>query len=371
MIYMDNGATSYPKPPGVQKALIQALERVGNPGRGSHELAIWSGERILETREKIARLFNIDDPFRIAFTMNATHALNIAIHLCYGEILTTSMDHNSVLRPCAKRGFFRVVQAEPDGHISPERVISSIHDMTGAVVMTHVSNVTGEIYNIEPIARVCRQRGILFILDAAQSAGNTELDLQSIPIDILCLTGHKGLYGVQGTGAIYIASHVSTRPYMCGGTGTSTFDLVSPGQMPECYEVGTVNTHGICALHAGIEYVLSCGVQTIHNKERFLRNYMIQSLSSIPGVIVYGNQNYEGTGVVSINIEHCDPAVLGTYLTGHGICARTGFHCAPLAHQTLDTVRLGGTVRFSMNYSNTKEEIDYVAEVIKEFRKKC
>ncbi len=371
MIYMDNGATSYPKPPGVREALLQALEHCGNPGRGSHELAVWSGSQILETREALARLLHVDDPFRIAFTMNATHALNIAIHLCYGEILTTSMDHNSVLRPCAKRGYYRIVRADSDGHISPSRVISALSDMTGAVVMTHASNVTGEIYDIEPIARACRQRGILFILDAAQSVGNTVLDLSSIPIDIVCMTGHKGLFGTQGTGAIYVAPHVSTRAYMSGGTGTQSFNLLTPEQMPECYEVGTVNTHGICALRKGIEYVLSWGVDNIHQKDRELREYMLCAFEKIPGVIVYGNKHYDSTGVVSMNLEGYDPAVFASYLASREICVRAGFHCAPLAHQTLGTNNLGGTVRFSMNHKNTKAEIDYVAEAIEDFRKKC
>ena len=371
MIYMDNGATSYPKPPGVRDALLKALEHGGNPGRGSHRLAVWSGEQILNTRESLADLLHTGDPFRIAFTMNATHALNIAAHLCYGEILTTSMDHNSVLRPCAKRGYFRVVQADSDGHIPPERMIAAISEMTGAVIMTHASNVTGEIYDVAPIAEVCRRRGILFILDAAQSAGNVEIDLQSLPIDILCMTGHKGLFGIQGTGAIYIDNHVPTRPYMSGGTGTNTFDLLMSDQMPECYEVGTVNTHGICALGAGIEYVKAIGVKNIHRTEVRLREYLIQSLLSIPGVRIYGRLEGESTGVVSMNLEGCDPAVLSAYLAQNDICVRGGFHCAPLAHRTLGTTGLGGTVRFSLNHRNNRDEIDYVIDVIKEFRKKC
>ena len=368
---MDNAATSYPKPPEVLDALWESVARCGNPGRGAHSLSVWAGEKILETREMLGRLFHIQDVSRIAFTQNATHALNIAVSLCYGEILTTAMDHNSVLRPCAKRGYFRVVPADEKGHITSESVINSICDMTGAVVMTHASNVTGEIYDIAPIARACRKRGVLFILDCAQSAGTVDLNLKDIPVDILCVTGHKGLFGLQGTGGIYIAPHVPTRPYMCGGTGTNTFELTHPEQMPECFEAGTVNTHGIATLCAGVNYILKHGVSWIHRQESVLRRYFIQGLASIPRVQIYGNSlNWDYTGVLSLNVSGIDPGRLANYLASQEICVRAGFHCAPLAHRAIGTDIMGGTVRFSLNHLNTKAEIDTVLNCMEDFCKK-
>lgn len=371
MIYMDNAATSYPKPPEVLDALWESVVRCGNPGRGAHPLSVWAGEKILEAREMLGRLFRIEDSSRIAFTQNATHALNIAISLCYGEILTTAMDHNSVLRPCAKRGYFRIVPADETGHIAPEQVINSISDMTGAVVMTHASNVTGEIYDIAPIAQACRQRGVLFILDCAQSAGAVVLDLEKIPVDILCITGHKGLFGLQGTGGIYIAPHVPTRPYMCGGTGTNTFDFVHPSQMPECFEAGTVNTHGIASLCAGVDYVLKQGVEKIREKECNLRTYFTKELMQLSKISLYGIcPKHQYTGVLSLNVSGTDPGRLANYLAQKEICVRSGFHCAPLAHKTLGTTKQGGTVRFSLNHLNTKQEIDTVLTYLEDYCKK-
>ncbi len=370
MIYMDHAATSYPKPIEVHRALTDALHFSGNPGRGSHKMAVWAGNTILEAREQLAQLFHIPEPQRIAFTGNATHALNIAIHLCYGEILTTAMEHNSVLRPCAHRGYYRIVPADHQGHIPPENVIAALSDVTGAVVMTHASNVTGEVYDVEPIARECRKRGILFILDAAQSAGTVPLDMSQIPLDILCLTGHKGLSGIQGTGAIYVAPHVELQPYLRGGTGTQTFDLHHPRQMPECMEAGTVNTHGIAALRAGVKYVCDYGVSQIHQQEMMLRQYFIDALRDLSDICVYGSPHaMDYTGVVSLNVIGVDPGTVGDYLSAHDICVRTGYHCAPLAHQTLGTKSLGGTVRFALNHLNTKQEIDQVVCVLHDFCK--
>ncbi|MBR5500654.1 MAG: aminotransferase class V-fold PLP-dependent enzyme [Clostridia bacterium] len=371
MIYMDNAATSYPKPSMVLDALWESVARCGNPGRGAHRLSVWAGEKVLEAREVLGQLFHVQDASRFAFTHNATHALNIAVSLCYGEILTTAMDHNSVLRPCAKRGYFRIVPADPTGHIEPETVINHISDMTGAVIMTHASNVTGEIYQVAPIAHACRKRGVLFILDCAQSAGAVEIDLQDIPVDILCLTGHKGLFGLQGTGAVYIAPHVPTRAYMCGGTGTNTFDFTHPEQMPEVFEAGTVNTHGIASLCAGVQYVLKQGIQNIREKENDLRDYFTRELCRFSKVHVYGDlSGHPYTGVLSLNVLGSDPGTVANYLAEKEICVRSGFHCAPLAHEAIGTVRQGGTVRFSLNHLNTKSEIDTVLTYLEDFCKK-
>lgn len=365
MIYMDNAATSYPKPSCVVEAAYEALNNAGNPGRGVHPLAAWSSLCIAQARLEIAELFNIKDPVRVAFTMNATHSLNIAVNLCTGRIVTTSMDHNSVLRPVHRRGNYTVVKADSDGHISPERVITAADDKSvGTVIMTHASNVTGEIYDIAKIGEFCRKKGILFIIDAAQSGGNVPIDVEKMHIDCLCFTGHKSLFGQQGTGGIYLAPNIKTKPFIAGGTGSMSHMLTMPLSMPDCFEAGTVNTHGISTLCAGIKYVKSIGVEEIHSYERNLRNVFWNKLKTVDKVTVYGREKSDCTGVISINIKGKEPSEVGNIMAENGICCRTGFHCAPIAHRILGTQN-SGTVRFSLNHMNTLEEIDYVINVLK------
>lgn len=363
MIYMDNGATSYPKPRQVVNAIEEACAQVGNPGRGIHPLAVWSSLKIAEARSKIAELFNISDPLRVAFTMNATHSLNIAVNLCRGHIVTTSMDHNSVLRPVYARKYYTIVGAHRDGHIAPQNIIKAISDNTGAVIMTHASNVTGEIYDIEAVGAYCRKKKILFIVDCAQSAGAVPIDVKKMNIDCLCFTGHKGLFGLQGTGGIYVAPHVPIRPYMLGGTGTQSYSLAPPMQMPECFEAGTLNTHGIATLCAGVDYLNEIGVEKLHKAEMKLRKYFVDKLSSSSKITVYGPLDAEYTGVISVNVAGMEPKEVGVLMAEKGICCRTGYHCAPLAHKSLGTVP-AGTVRFSLNHMNTLEEIDTVAGLL-------
>ncbi len=368
MIYFDNAATSWPKPPCVNQAVLDAIEKAGNPGRGSHSAALWSAYKVYETREKLAGLFHIADPLRIAFTMNATHALNIAVNLCYGEIVTTAMDHNSVLRPCVARGFYHIVEADSKGNLPAEKIIRSISDVTGAVVMTHASNVTGTLYDIAAVGESCRQHGVLFIVDASQTAGVVDIDVEKMNIDVLCFTGHKGLYGLQGTGGIYIAPKVPIRPYMSGGTGSKSFELTQPTDMPDCFEAGTVNTHGILSLGAGVDYVQSIGVKAIFEKEAMLRAYFLQEIRKVPGVIVYGDPEQPAVGVVSIGFRRTDCGKVCALLARNGICTRAGAHCAPLAHRAIGTTK-NGTVRFSFGYNNTKEEIDETIRVLLQNRK--
>lgn len=366
MIYFDNAATSWPKPPGVKEALLESLENAGNPGRGTHSAAKWSAYKLFEVREKAAELFHVKDPLRIAFTMNATHALNIAANLCYGQIVITEMDHNSVLRPCVSRGYYHIVKADRNGGIEADKVIKSISDVTGAVMMTHISNVTGQIYDIRKIGAACREKGVTFIVDAAQSAGVEELDVEKMNIDVLCFTGHKGLFGIQGTGGIYVAPHVRIRPYMCGGTGSKSFELTQPKDMPDCFEAGTVNTHGVAALGAGLDFIKSVGLEQIRAKDRTLRQYFVERALRLPNVIVYGGTECPDrfAGVVSINIKGRDPVRVGSFLGDQSVCSRPGFHCAPLAHRAIGTQERG-TVRFSFNYFNTKDEIDEVLSLLK------
>lgn len=368
MIYFDNAATSFPKPLSVRKALDEAVVHAGNPGRGSHSAAIWSATGIYRTREILAELFNIDDPLRIAFTLNATHALNIAVNLCKGEIITTSMEHNSVLRPCHQRGFYRVVYADRSGAIDAKRIIKAISSITGAVIMMHASNVTGNIYDIEAVGEECHRRGILFVVDASQTAGVVPIDVKKMNIDVLCFAGHKGLFGIQGTGGIYVAPNVPIRPYMCGGTGNRSFELKQPDEMPECFEAGTVNTHGIISLGAGVQYIKTVGINEIFNHEKLLRDYFIEKSKSQDNIILYGNSDDDHVGVVSFNIRNIDCAEVSSYLSSRGVCVRSGIHCAPLAHKTIGSGE-NGTVRVSFGYNNTKKEVDFLFDVLKRLQR--
>ncbi len=363
MIYMDNAATSWPKPRGVRVAINEALDNAGNPGRGTHSYAVWSSMKLTEVREKLAGIFNISDPQRIAFAMNATHALNIAVNLCYGQIVTTAMEHNSVLRPANMRGYCYINEADSKGRLDPDRIKRSISELTGAVIMTHASNVTGEVYDIADIGEYCRRKKVLFIVDCAQSAGVVPIDVDKMCIDILCFTGHKGLFGIQGTGGIYISEHVRIRPFMSGGTGSYSAVLRQPSVMPDCFEAGTVNTHGIAALGAGIDYIKGIGINKIQSIHNDLQRYFYGKAASVNGITVYGTEPDSGTcntGVISLNVKGHEPGNVSTELGRAGICVRGGLHCAPLAHRALGTDALGGTVRFSMNHLNTRDEIDAV-----------
>ncbi len=363
MIYFDNAATGWPKPPQVSAAVSEALQKAGNPGRGAHASAAWAAQKVYAVREKLSEMFHIDDPLQIAFTLNATHALNIAVNLCRGEIITTSMDHNSVLRPVISRGYFNIVKADRQGHMDALDVVRRISDLTGAVIMTHGSNVTGEVYDIEAVGAACRKRGILFIVDCAQTAGVIPIDINKMCIDVLCFSGHKGLLGPQGTGGIYIRKGIPIRPFMLGGTGSKSFQLTQPTEMPDCFESGTVNAHGIAGLGAGIDYINKVGIDHIHSKETNLRRYFINKIKEIPEVTVYGRENVNTTGTVSINIKGVDSNNVASLLSENRVCVRGGFHCAPLAHKSLGTDN-SGTVRFSFGSENTYGEIDRAADII-------
>lgn len=364
MIYFDNAATSWPKPPTMIEAINEACEKAGNPGRGAHEAAIWSAHKMMEVRGKLAELFGIENPLRIAFMQNATMALNTALKMCNGEILTTSMEHNSVLRPCHARGWYSVVDAQSNGNISPDTIINAITPLTGAVVMCHASNLTGTVYDIATVGAECRKRGILFVVDAAQTAGVVPIDVGKMCIDILCFTGHKGLFGPQGTGGIYVAPDVKVKMLMYGGTGNQSYDLRQPVDMPESLEAGTQNTHGIAGLGAGLDYVKSIGSAKIWEYEKLLAQHFTSGLKEIEGVTIYGDENAPKVGIVSVNFYGIDSSEICNALNKQGICVRAGAHCAPLAHKTIGTEHQGA-VRFSFGINNTIDEIDTVIGILK------
>lgn len=378
MIYFDNGATTFPKPDEVYDAVMKAMKEYGaNPGRSGHKLAIRMGREIYETRELLAKLFNIDNPMNIIFTSNCTESLNLAIKgiLSKGDhVITSSMEHNSVLRPLAaleKEGVeLTIVKGDPTGKIKVEDIANSIRSNTKLIVITHVSNLTGTIMPIEEIGRIAKEKGILLLVDAAQSAGVYDIDVKKMNIDMLAFPGHKGLLGPQGTGGLYIKEGLLLKEIKQGGTGSFSHVLDMPDILPDRYESGTLNGPGIVGLGAGIRYILNKGIENIRKHEEELTKHFIEGLMQIDKVKVYGPLNEKEQGaVVSINIGDEDSSEISFILDEkYDIQVRPGLHCAPLAHKTIGTFEQG-VVRFSFGPFNTHDELDYALKAIREIAK--
>ena len=373
IIYFDNSATSFPKPEEVYKASEKAMRIYGaNPGRGGHRMAVEASKEIFKVREKIANLFNIKDPLRIAFTQNSTYALNFAIKGCInkkGHVITTALEHNSSLRPLfSKRDNgeieLELIYPEKNGDISIKKIIESIKEDTIAVVVNHISNVTGTIVDIEKIGKVTREKGVMLIVDASQSAGYLDIDVERDGIDILCFTGHKSLYGLQGSGGIYIREGIDFIPIIEGGTGSFSKLERQPLVMPEGLEAGTLNTLAIVSLGAGIDFIQKVGIENIRKYEDKLTQRFLTELKKIPEVEVYGSD--KRGPVVTLNIKGIDSGDLAAYLDEeYGILVRGGLHCAPKIHETIGNGENGG-VRFSFGFFNTDEEIEYAIKALKE-----
>ena len=373
IIYFYNSATSFPKPEEVYKASERAMRVYGaNPGRGGHRMAVEASKEIFKVREKIANLFNIKDPLRIAFTQNSTYALNFAIKGCInkkGHVITTALEHNSSLRPLfSKRDNgeieLELIYPEKNGDISIKKIIESIKEDTIAVVVNHISNVTGTIVDIENIGKVTREKGVMLIVDASQSAGYLDIDVERDGIDILCFTGHKSLYGLQGSGGIYIREGIDFIPIIEGGTGSFSKLERQPLVMPEGLEAGTLNTLAIVSLGAGIDFIQKVGIENIRKHEDKLTQRFLTELKKIPEVEVYGSD--KRGPVVTLNIKGIDSGDLAAYLDEeYGILVRGGLHCAPKIHEAIGNGENGG-VRFSFGFFNTDEEIEYAINAIKE-----
>ncbi len=372
--YLDNAATSHPKPEAVYRAVEQTLRMGGaSSGRGSHRGSLAASRLLSEAREEVATLFGAPDPSRVIFCSSATHALNIAImgSLLPGDhVVTTSMEHNSVLRPLRLMEQQRnirltVVPADRNGLVDPEQIQNSCCATTRLIVMTHVSNVTGTIQPFRQVAAFARGRGIRFLLDAAQSAGLLPLHLVDDAIDLVAIPGHKGLLGPQGTGLLILAPDVPLTPVLAGGTGTLSDQEQQPDVFPEGYEPGTHNLPGIAGLSAGVSFVRSIGVARIAERERMLGERLRNQLGALPGCTLYGPLDAtERTGLVSCGFDGWDPAVLAFYLDHeYNGAVRAGLHCAPLAHRSIGSYPLG-TLRLSPGWFTTEEEIDYIAKAI-------
>lgn len=370
--YFDNSATSFPKPESVYKCVEKAVRLYGaNPGRGGHRMAVEASQAIYETREKVASLFNIKNPLQIAFTYNSTYALNFAVKGAVpkdSHIITTSLEHNSVLRPIfyekdENNAHVSIIEPSEDGNIHSEDIIAAMKPETKAVVLTHMSNVTGAIIDLLPITTEARKRNILTIVDVSQSAGFLDIDVEKMKIDILCFTGHKSLFGIQGTGGIYIREGIPFSPIIEGGTGSFSKMKRQPHSMPEALEAGTLNTPGIVSLGAGIDFINSIGLENIRKHEYSLTEKFIEGIKNIEEIIIYGPE--KRGPVVTLNIKGVDSGDLAAYLDEeYGILIRAGIHCAPLAHESMHSGENGG-VRFSFGYFNTEEDITYAINTLK------
>lgn len=375
VIYLDNAATSYPKPEAVYNAIIGQMKEAGaNPGRSGHKMALEAGRQIFTARENIAKLFNIENPMQIVFTGNATESLNLAIKgvlKANDHVITTSMEHNSVLRPIKALESLGVentiVQCDSMGKLEAKDIKNAIKKNTRLIVMTHASNITGTLMPLEEVGQIARENNILFLVDGAQTAGVYEIDVQRFNIDLLALPGHKGLMGPQGTGILYIREGVEVMHFKEGGTGSRSEELIQPEIMPDRYESGTPNSPGIAGLSKGVEFILSEGLDSIRKHEEAFTQYFIDELKKIDGVKIYGPQNSkEQAAVVSINIRNEDSSEIAYILDRvYNIAVRPGLHCAPYAHKTIGTFEQG-TVRFSFGYFTKREELEQTIIAIKE-----
>jgi cysteine desulfurase family protein len=375
MIYLDNAATSWPKPPGVARAMSNAITRgMGNPGRTSHRLSMDAALMVQECRENLAQLFTIANPLRICFTSNATEALNLAIKgvLSPGDhVICSSMEHNSVWRPLValeERGVeLTIVGAGSDGVTDVASVERSIKDNTKLIAVLHASNVNGAIQRIAEIGRLARERGIAMLVDAAQTAGSIPIDVEAMHIDLLAFPGHKGLLGPQGTGGLYVSERVHLRPLKEGGTGSDSNSPHPPLYYPDRMESGTLNVPGIAGLNQSARYLLRKGVVQVARREATLTQRLLTGLKKIDGVTVYGPPaELRRAAVVSFNLRCVDPVIVANELERLGdIACRPGWHCAALAHRTQGT-QDSGTVRLSPGPFTKMTEIETVLGIVAE-----
>ena len=374
MIYFDNAATTLRKPECVVAAVTEALCSLGNSGRSVHDGALSASRVIYQTRTALAQLFGAESPERIAFTANSTESLNIAIKgvLNPGDhVITTALEHNSVLRPLYEmedRGVeLTVLPADPLGNIRYEDFEKEIRPNTKAIVTTHGSNLTGNLLDIGRIGAIAKKHRLIYIVDASQTAGVFDIDVQDLYIDILCFTGHKSLLGPQGTGGIYVREGVKVRPLLSGGSGVQTYLRKHPPQMPTALEAGTLNGHGIAGLGAAVRYIQETGLSAIRAKEQEMTTAFSQAVCEIPGITVYGDFSTSNRcAIVSLNIRNYDSGEVSDALsTRFGIATRPGAHCAPLMHKALGTAEQGA-VRFSFSHYNTMQEIKIAVSALRE-----
>lgn len=379
MIYFDYAASSWPKPEGVVEAMMEAVQEYGaNPGRGGHQMSLRASKSINHTRKLLAQLFKVKDPKNIIFFQNATGAINQAIKglrwATGDQIIATMYEHNSVRRPLEylRREYgVEIIYLQPDhnGHVDIERFNEVINPRTKLIVSTHVSNLTGTILPIKKIGKLAREHQIPFLVDASQSAGMLPIHVEEMCIDLLAFTGHKGLYGPQGTGGLYVAPEVDLVPLLHGGTGSQAEANDQPQARPERYEAGTLNTPGLAGLGVGVQFILDQGIETISNHEKKLTQYALAKLKEVKGIVVYGpDEGVERAPVIPLNLEGIDGQEVAYILDQHySIATRAGMHCSPLGHQSIQTDQIGA-IRISFGYFNQMEEIDQLVSALEEIR---
>ena len=375
MIYLDNAATSFPKPEAVYGTMLRCMrEYCANPGRSGHRMSVITAKAVNEARAAISRFFNISYPMRLSFTKNATEALNIAIRgsLKAGEhAIATSMEHNSVIRPLKTMerdaGIeLTIVECDNNGFIDVSDIEKSFRTNTRLVICTLASNVTGAIFPVKEIGSVCRRHDVNFLVDAAQGAGYASIDVSDMNIDMLAFPGHKGLLGPQGTGGLYVREGIRLNPIMQGGTGSNSEEMYQPDFMPDLLESGTLNTPGIIGLSEGIKFIESFGFENLKHYRLLLLKKLIEGIKDIKGAIIYGSARAENNaGIAAVNLEGADSVEISYMLDKeYEIASRAGLHCAPLAHRTLGTISTG-IVRLSIGCFNTFDEIDYTINAMR------
>lgn len=371
VIYLDNAATTLKKPQCVIDAVVQAMNTAGNASRGAHASALTASRAVYDTRVKLAGFFGCKRADHVVFTANSTEALNIAISGVFSKgdhVITTDLEHNSVLRPLYRleeEGIIQlsIVKADPLGRIDYQDFARLRKPNTKAIVCTHASNLTGNLIDLKRIPH----EGLLLIVDASQTAGAIPIHMEEMDIDILCFTGHKSLMGPQGTGGLCVREGVEIRPFKVGGSGIHSYDRHQPEEMPTRLEAGTLNSHGIAGLSAAIDYLNEIGLETISKKEIALARQFYEGVKDIQGVTVYGDfSSWNRTAIVTLNIRDWDSAITADELSeNYGIATRSGAHCAPRMHEALGTAEQGA-VRFSFSWFNTREEVQKAIEAVKE-----
>ena len=374
MIYLDNAATTLHKPQCVIDAVVNAMNSMGNASRGANSSALQASRIVYDTRAKLAVLFGCGRPDHVILTSNSTEALNIALSGLFhpgDHVITTACEHNSVLRPLYRQEdagviSLSIVPADRQGRVDYADFDRLIRPQTRAIVCTHASNLTGNILDVERIGAIARAHGLLFVVDASQTAGAVPIDIEKMNIDVLCFTGHKGLMGPQGTGGMCIREGVEIRPFKVGGSGVHSFDRHQPEAYPTRLEAGTLNGHGIAGLHAALEYLEQTGVEAIRDHEMALMTRFYEGVRAIPGVTVYGDFAAPRTAVVTLNIGDEDSAAISDALMeDYDIATRAGAHCAPRMHEALGTAEQGA-VRFSFAWFNTFDEVETAIEAVRD-----
>ncbi len=374
-VYLDNASTSFPKPKVMADAMYDYIINVGgNSGRGNYSNSYESNKLILLTREKIADFFNYNKSENVIFTNNITSSLNILIKGILKQndhVISTTLEHNSVLRPlfeCSNLLNVNVdlVNSSKDGFINPIDIKNKINKNTKLVIISHASNVVGSIQNIEEIGAICKENNIFFIIDTAQTAGMIKVDMQRCNANAIAFTGHKSLLGPQGIGGFIIDDSLNDEcsSILSGGTGSLSHSLNQPNFLPDKFECGTLNSPGIVGLSNSIDFINKEGLETIYSKNFYLRSKLYEGMLNIDGIKLYGNTDFSKyTTCISFNYKSFDPAEVSYFLECNGIKTRSGLHCAPLAHKSIESYP-GGTIRFSLGSFNTEEEIDYTLSIL-------